>query len=99
MSTFLVTFKLAQNATVAERHDSLIDQLDGNEWWAETGSTVVVNDDASIDDFCNRVFRRSKLDASTDVAVVFDLDTRDARAHGSFVDYGLFHIVPWLEKV
>src|SRR5579872_3451092 len=85
MSTYLVTFKLAQNATVAERHDSLIHQLHGNEWWAETGSTVVVNDDAPIDDFCNRVFKRSKLDARTDVAVVFDLDTRDARAHGSFV--------------
>jgi hypothetical protein len=31
--------------------------------------------------------------------VIFDLETRDARARGSFVDYGLFHIVPWMEKV
>jgi hypothetical protein len=99
MPTYLVTFKLAPNATAAERHDSLIDQLDGDEWWAETGSTIVVNDEAPLDEFCDRVFNNSKLDALTDMAVIFDLETRDARARGSFVDYGLFHIVPWMEKV
>ncbi len=99
MPTYLVTFKLAPNTTKAARHDSLIDQFSGNEWWAETGSTIVVHDESPIDEFCQRVFNRSRLDERTDMAVVFDLDTRDARAHGSFVDYGLFHIVPWLEKV
>ena len=99
MPTYLVTFKLAPNATVGERHDSLIGQFDGNEWWAETGSTIVVNDEADLDDFCERLFNRSKLDARTDMAVVFDLETHDARARGSFVDYGLFHIAPWVEKV
>jgi hypothetical protein len=99
MPTYLVTFRLAPNGTSDARHDSLIDQFQGNEWWAETGSTIVVNDEASIDDFCDRVFTRSKLDERMDMAVVFDLNTRDARAHGSFVDYGLFHIAPWVEKV
>ena len=99
MPTYLVTFKLAPNASAKERHHSLIDQFGGGEWWAETGSTIVVNDEASLDEFCDRVFNHSKLDELTDMAVVFDLETRDARAHGSFVDYGLFHIVPWMEKV
>ena len=99
MPTYLVTFKLASNATVSERHNSLIDQFGGNEWWAETGSTIVVNDDEPIDDFCDRVFNRSQFDELTDMAVVFDLDVRDARARGSFVDFGLFHIAPWVEKV
>ena len=99
MPTYLVTFKLASNATVGERHDSLIDQFGGGDWWAETGSTIVVNHEEAIDAFCDRVFNRSKFDERTDMAVVFDLDVRDARARGSFVDFGLFHIAPWVEKV
>jgi hypothetical protein len=99
MPTYLVTFKLASNATVAERHDSLIDQFGRDEWWAETGSTIVVNDEEAIDAFCDRFFNRSKFDERTDMAVVFDLDVRDTRARGSFVDFGLFHIAPWVEKV
>ena len=99
LPTYLVTFKLASNASIVERHDSLFRQFSQSEWWAETGSTIVVNDDEPIDDFCDRVFNRSTFDELTDVAVVFDLEDRGARARGSFVDFGLFQIAPWVERV
>ena len=97
MPTYLVTLKLAPGPTAAARHASVVEQLPAGEWWAETGSTIVVNDAADIADFCRRIFERSTFDARVDMAVVFDLESRDARARGPFIDYGLFTIVPWLK--
>ena len=98
MPTYLLTFRFAANPTQADRQQSLLDQLQSGEWWAESGSTIVTRDERELDEFCDAVFGGSAFDPMSDMAVVFDLDLRDGWARGSFVDFGLFHIIPWLER-
>jgi len=97
--TFVVIFKLAPSPTRNRRERILHDRLTPGTWWAETGSAIVVSDETPIDDFCDRLLAQDVFDPAADMAVVFDLDSGEARARGSFVDFGLFHLAPWIEKI
>lgn len=99
MPIYLVTLKLASGPSAAERYASIVEQLPPGEWWAEAGAVIVVNETADIDQFCRRVLDRSLFDRRIDIAAVFDLEHREARAAGAFRDYGLFTIVPWLRRI
>jgi hypothetical protein len=59
----------------------------------------VVADEAPIDEFFHHLFDDATFDARTDTAVVLDLDGGGGRARGSFVDFGVFHLVPNLQRI
>jgi hypothetical protein len=99
MPTYVVIFKLAASPTQNRRERMLHDRLVPGSWWAETGSALVVGDEAPLAAFCDRLFGPGIFDERTDMAVVFDLDSGASQARGSFVDFGLFHLAPWIEKV
>jgi hypothetical protein len=99
MATYLVALKMSPGPSAAERYASIVDQLPPGEWWAETGAVIIVNDPAGIDAFTSRILNRSLFDRRVDTAAVFDLENREARAGGAFVDFGLFNIVPWLVRI
>jgi hypothetical protein len=52
-----------------------------------------------IDEFFRHLFDDGSFDERADTAVVLDLDGGGGRARGSFVDFGLFHLVPGLERI
>ena len=100
MPTYVVIFRFAASPTRNRRERELHDRLTPGTWWAESGPAIVVADDAPIDEFFNRLFDPSIFDERADTAVVFDLDGGGGgRARGSFVDFGLFHLVPGLERI
>ncbi len=99
MPTYVVIFNFAASPTRNRRERELHDRLTPGTWWAETGSTIVVADEAPIDEFFHHLFDDSIFDPRADTAVVLDLDSGGGRARGSFVDFGLFHLVPGLERI
>jgi hypothetical protein len=99
MPTYLVTYKFGRNGDYLERMDRFMAHLTVGDWWAETGSTILLHHDEQVDDFCFRIFSPDCFDVSMDVGVVFDLDHRQARARGRFSDYGLFTVAPWIERL
>ena len=99
MPAYLVAFKFARNDTYSKRLDNFMLHCAAGQWWGETGSSIIVHADEPLDDFCRRIFNPAAFDDRVDIAVVFDLDNVDGRARGKFRDYGLFNIVPWIERV
>jgi hypothetical protein len=99
MPTYLVTYKFGMNDDYLDRHDRFMAHLTGGDWWGETGSTILAHNEEPIDEFCFRVFSPDCFDEAQDVAVVFDLESREGRARGRFLDYGLFTVAPWIERL
>jgi hypothetical protein len=99
MPTYLVTYKFGKNDDYLERHDRFMAELTLGDWWGETGSTIIAHSDQPIDELCVRVFAADCFDESQDIGVIFDLDSREGRARGRFHDYGLFTVVPWIERL
>ena len=98
MPACLVAFKFARDDTYSKRYDNFMVHCGAAQWWGETGSSIVVHADEPLDDFCRRILNPAVFDDRVDIAVVFDLDNRDGRAHGKFRNYGLFNVVPWIER-
>lgn len=99
MPTYVVIFKLAASPTRNRRERRLHDRLTPGSWWAETGSALVVFDAAPLDEFAAWLLDGDVFDEQADMAVIFDLEGGGGRARGSFVDFGLFHLAPWVEKI
>jgi hypothetical protein len=97
--TYVVIFNFAASPARNRRERDLYDRLTPGTWWAETGSAIVVADEAPIDEFFHHLFDDATFDAHTDTAVVLDLDGGGGRARGSFVDFGVFHLVPNLQRI
>jgi hypothetical protein len=97
--TYVVIFNFAASPARNRRERDLYDRLTPGTWWAETGSAIVVADDAPIDEFFNHLFDAATFDARADTAVVLDLEGGAGRARGSFVDFGIFHLVPNLQRI
>ncbi len=99
MPAYLVTFKFGRNADFAQRLDDFISRVTVGDWWAETGTTIIVHSDEPIDVFSGRITAPSVFDEANDIVVVVDLDNREGRARGPFSDSGLFTAAPWVVRI
>jgi hypothetical protein len=99
MPSYLVTFKFGRNADFARRLDDFIGCVTVGDWWAETGTTIIVHSDEPIDAFSRRITAPSVFDEDNDIVVVVDLDNREGRACGPFSDGALFTAAPWVVRI
>ncbi len=99
MPTYLVTYRFGHGGDYGARVDQFLGRIQEGDWWGETGSTVLVNSDETIDAFCRRILAPSCFNDRLDIAVVFDVDNRQARAKGSLRDGHLFVAAPWVKRI
>jgi hypothetical protein len=99
MAIYLISFNLFRNHSHAERLDRLLAEIQVGTWWGETGSIMICESQEPIDEFCGRIFNPWTFDELCDVAVVFELESGEARSKGKFRDYSLYNIVPWVKRL
>lgn len=93
MAAYLLTYRLGHTGDF-DRAEEFAYRLRRGDWWGETGTTMIVNTDEAIDDFCWRVLSPPYFDERVDICVVFNLDTGEGRAKGRFQDPNLFIAAP-----
>jgi len=98
MAAYLLTFRLAHTGDF-DRAEEFAYRLRVGDWWGETGSTMIVNTDEAIDDFCARALSPPWFDERIDICAVFNLDTGEARAKGHFRDPNLFVAAPMVINI
>ncbi len=99
MPSYLVTFKFGRDPDFSRRMDDFIGRLAVGDWWGETGTTIFVHSDEPIDVFSRRITAPSVFNEHNDIVVIVDLDNRQGRARGPFLDGALFTAAPWIRRI
>jgi hypothetical protein len=99
MGIYLISFNLLRNDTYDDRFERVMAEIQVGPWWGETGSLMICEAPEPIDEFCARVLGPWNFDELSDIAVIFDLESGEARSLGRLRDYSLCSIVPWLKRL
>jgi hypothetical protein len=77
MATYLISFRIAQNATHAYRSNSTIEAIRreaiGRTTWEETTSLFLLQSAKSATDLATTIYATSGFDANTDKLLVVDM--------------------------
>lgn len=88
MAHFIVTFRIADDSGYQVRYESFLEEIykkaSGGSpgTWEETTSFLSFESSGTADSMCNSLYMDSKFDASKDMMVVLELDSRTKAVKG-----------------
>jgi hypothetical protein len=92
MSIFAISFRIHEDATYAERYDSLVKGIQGHsrgKYWDETTSFVMIESADSANTIANGIARMSTISPDKDLMLVINLSHSEYFAVGKISDRDL----------
>ena len=93
MTSYALSFEIQSNSTYSDRRKSLMDRVRYHHgsagYWDETTSFVLFQSGSSLSDLAFDLYINTKINASTDILLVFDPAQSSAIARGPIKYPGL----------
>lgn len=100
MTTYYVSFTIADDAAYSDRYNALISLLQGYDhtiWWAETTSYMLFQSDKSASQIAADI--KGVIDTSKDIALVAAPHYKTMLVVGSSTDNDIYKLVDFAKKV
>ncbi|WP_238911921.1 hypothetical protein [Achromobacter xylosoxidans] len=85
MAHFIVTFRLKNDSTYQDRYDSFVDKVKNIATlspWDQTSSFFAFRADDTATGICSTLYLQTLFDATKDLMVVIDLDSKQKASKG-----------------
>tara|TARA_R110000868_G_scaffold192394_5_gene436853 strand:- start:3235 stop:3540 length:306 start_codon:yes stop_codon:yes gene_type:complete len=100
MSTFLITFRIHDNATYSERYNSLVERIKKEgPWWGDTTSFFAVSSEKTTHDLIYALYYDTLLSSTTDLLVVVNRDFKSSYYVGNLRDSDIKTLLPEIKSL